>query len=356
MSNIVQQFSDASPVPVGHRAVVLFTAEWHEACMPGGAMDRLLTALAVSTSDTVGSSSSAVAIDFGRCNAEENLGLTESYGVTAVPTFVLVNEAGVVVERVVGGDDAAAVTLALQRLANTSVSRNSSTNATATASASSCIPDEPPLKQRLDRLIRSSDVMLFMKGTPTQPKCGFSRQVVELLQAENIQFASFDILTDETVRQGLKTHSNWPTFPQIYLSGELIGGLDILKEMKEEGSLAEQFNIAPTAISNTATTLEDRLKALVKRSPVMLFMKGLPSAPKCGFSRQTVQLLEGAGISYDAFDILTDEEVRQGLKAYSDWPTYPQVYVNGDLIGGLDILKEMGEDSSLKEALLGGES
>lgn len=80
-------------------------------------------------------------------------------------------------------------------------------------------------------------------------------------------------------------------------------------------------------------------------------MKGLPSGPKCGFSRKIVDILENEGCSYGSFDILTDEEVRQGLKTYSDWPTYPQLYVGGELLGGLDIVQEMHEDGSLKEAL-----
>lgn len=82
-------------------------------------------------------------------------------------------------------------------------------------------------------------------------------------------------------------------------------------------------------------------------------MKGLPSAPRCGFSRQIVELLDNENISYDSFDILQDETVREGLKQFSDWPTFPQLYVNGDLVGGLDIVMELKEENggSLKEAL-----
>ena len=83
--------------------------------------------------------------------------------------------------------------------------------------------------------------MLFMKGTPDEPRCGFSRQAVALLNEEKIQFDTFDILGDEEVRQGLKTFSNWPTYPQLYGDGKLIGGLDIMKELKEEGELASSL-------------------------------------------------------------------------------------------------------------------
>lgn len=84
--------------------------------------------------------------------------------------------------------------------------------------------------------------------------------------------------------------------------------------------------------------LHKRLGELVKAAPVMLFMKGTPSAPQCGFSRQTVSILREKGIRYGFFNILADDEVRQGLKEYSDWPTFPQLYVDGELVGGLDIV------------------
>ena len=189
--------------------------------------------------------------------------------------------------------------------------------------------------------------MLFMKGTPDAPRCGFSRKAVELLRKEGIAFGTFDILTDDTVRQGLKEHSDWPTYPQLYAKGELIGGLDILQEMtQDEGgeSLQEQLGIE---------TIQDRLKKLIRRHKIMLFMKGLPSAPRCGFSRQMVEILDKEGVSYDSFNILEDNDVRQGLKKLSDWPTYPQLYVDGDLVGGLDIAKELAESGELSDLLNG---
>ena len=86
--------------------------------------------------------------------------------------------------------------------------------------------------------------MLFMKGSPDAPRCGFSRQITELLQAEKVKFDTFDILSDEEVRQGLKTFSNWPTFPQLYADGKLLGGLDVVKELQEEGELLEALPAA----------------------------------------------------------------------------------------------------------------
>ncbi|TQS39147.1 hypothetical protein Golomagni_00329 [Golovinomyces magnicellulatus] len=86
--------------------------------------------------------------------------------------------------------------------------------------------------------------------------------------------------------------------------------------------------------------LHERLAALVKAAPVMLFMKGTPGLPRCGFSREIVGILRKSGIKYGFFDILADDDVREGLKTFADWPTYPQLWINGELVGGLDIVKE----------------
>jgi Grx4 family monothiol glutaredoxin len=82
-----------------------------------------------------------------------------------------------------------------------------------------------------------------------------------------------------------------------------------------------------------------RLESLVQAAPVMLFMKGTPNAPKCGFSRKIVGMLRDRSVRYGFFNILADDDVRQGLKEYSEWPTFPQLYVEGELIGGLDIVR-----------------
>ncbi|EFR02302.1 monothiol glutaredoxin-3 [Nannizzia gypsea CBS 118893] len=83
-----------------------------------------------------------------------------------------------------------------------------------------------------------------------------------------------------------------------------------------------------------------RIGELVKAAPVMLFMKGTPSAPQCGFSRQLVAILRENSVKYGFFNILADDDVRQGLKEFADWPTFPQLWVRGELVGGLDIVKE----------------
>lgn len=204
------------------------------------------------------------------------------------------------------------------------------------------------LSLQLERLINSGPVVLFMKGQPDEPRCGFSGKVVEILKQEKVDFESFDILTDDEVRQGLKVYSNWSSYPQLYIKGELIGGSDIVLEMQKSGELRKILTEKGIVQKES---LEDRLKNLVSSSPVMLFMKGTPDAPRCGFSSKVVNALRGEGISFGSFDILSDEEVRQELKAFSNWPTYPQLYFKGELVGGCDIVMELQSDGELKSSL-----
>jgi Grx4 family monothiol glutaredoxin len=294
--------------------------------------------------------------------------------VTTVPTFIFINFDGTIVDRIDGGEDVARVTQCYSRLINAS-----STSATIPTEkqqqqqqSSSAENEDQTINNRLKSLITSSPIMIFLKGTPNAPKCGFSRQAIEMLTESNLTFGYFNILEDNAVRQGLKSYSDWPTYPQLYVRGELVGGLDIMKELMEgDGGLVEQLELGDYVIQNsssftsleqqqqsgandaTTTSLNDKLQQLINRHRIMLFMKGIPSSPRCGFSRQIVEILDSYNVSYDAFNILEDEEVRQGLKEYSDWPTYPQLYVEGDLVGGLDIVREMEESGDLKDLLTG---
>jgi len=96
-----------------------------------------------------------------------------------------------------------------------------------------------------------------------------------------------------------------------------------------------------------------RIDAVVKNNPVVLFMKGTPLFPQCGFSSRAIAILERVGVEFESVDVLQDQGIRQGIKAYSDWPTIPQLYVGGEFVGGSDIMMEMYESGELAELFTG---
>jgi monothiol glutaredoxin len=95
------------------------------------------------------------------------------------------------------------------------------------------------------------------------------------------------------------------------------------------------------------TTTHDKIAKDVAENPVLLYMKGNPVMPQCGFSAQVVQILSELGVKFKSVDVLKDPEIRQGIKEFSNWPTIPQLYVKGEFVGGCDIVKEMFENGEL---------
>ena len=92
-------------------------------------------------------------------------------------------------------------------------------------------------KERIDALVQANDVLLFMKGTPLFPQCGFSSRAIAILEHLAVPFETVDVLQDQDIRQGIKEYSDWPTIPQLYVKGEFVGGSDIMMEMFESGEL-----------------------------------------------------------------------------------------------------------------------
>lgn len=326
-----------------HRlSVVHFWAAW---CEPCKFLDSVLAQLAADQP----------AVAALRVEAEEAADISEQYNVSVVPYFLFLRD-GKVVDSLEGAD-AAALTAKFGALAGgAAAGAPAAAPAVAPPAAVVSSGSGGDLQARLKQLVNQKPIMLFMKGSPDAPRCGFSRKVVEALQQAGADFGSFDILSDEAVRQGLKELSQWPTYPQLYAGGELLGGCDIILELAEAGELAGELATATGGSSSGGgvskeAALRKRLEALVNQEPVMLFMKGSPDAPQCGFSRKVVEALRGAGEQFGSFDILSDEDVRQGLKAYSSWPTFPQVFVKGELLGGCDIVLEMQEAGELKETI-----
>jgi monothiol glutaredoxin len=105
----------------------------------------------------------------------------------------------------------------------------------------------------------------------------------------------------------------------------------------------------PTKDIDMTDTVAERIQSDIDRDPVVLFMKGTPVFPQCGFSAQVVQVLSLMGVKFQAHDVLADDELRQGIKEFSSWPTIPQLYVKGEFVGGCDIVREMYQTGELAQ-------
>ena len=110
-----------------------------------------------------------------------------------------------------------------------------------------------PVKELIEREINEHDVVLFMKGTPVFPQCGFSNLVVQVLSHLGVKFRGIDVLSDPALRQGAKDFSDWPTVPQLYVKGEFVGGCDIIREMFQTGELAQLMAIRSVKTAPAST-------------------------------------------------------------------------------------------------------
>lgn len=102
----------------------------------------------------------------------------------------------------------------------------------------------PELKERLDTLIKQNKIVVFMKGNKLMPQCGFSNNVVQILNTLGVPYETVDVLEDYEIRQGIKEYSNWPTIPQVYVDGQFIGGSDIMIELYQKGELQQMVEVA----------------------------------------------------------------------------------------------------------------
>ncbi|KAH8593270.1 thioredoxin-like protein [Bisporella sp. PMI_857] len=250
-------------LPASTLQIIYFHAPWAAPCKN---MTTVLQTLASSYSVTSPLSTSWVSM-----NAEEVIDVSDKFDVTAVPYLVLTRNQQVLEK--VSGSDATKVRAAIEKHAKTPTSSTTSNGVntgttidtpaksldeyastasgpvTAPELTSSAIKeDKEDLQERLQKLVKAAPVMLFMKGTPSAPQCGFSRQTVALLREKSVKYGFFNILADDEVRQGLKEFADWPTYPQLWVGGELVGGLDIVKEeLSNDPDFLSAYSVAKTA-------------------------------------------------------------------------------------------------------------
>ncbi|GAA5999722.1 PICOT family protein [Rhodotorula paludigena] len=231
-------------------SVLYFRADWAEPCKT---MDGVTAELAKRWESVL----------FLSIEAEALPDISESFEVDAVPYFILLR--GHTLLTRLSGAQPAVLSAALKSHASKPSALSSSSQqpvaartvyqpgeqATGSAGAGGTVAgggaddvqdeSDEDLVKRCEALMKQSDVVLFMKGDRNTPRCGFSQKIVGILETNNIEYTTFDILNDEGVRQKLKELNEWPTFPQLIIKGEFVGGLDVVKEMEESGELREMI-------------------------------------------------------------------------------------------------------------------
>ncbi|CAI4038643.1 hypothetical protein SMKI_05G2580 [Saccharomyces mikatae IFO 1815] len=224
------QFTQFTTTDAANKLIVLyFQTQWADPCKN---MSQVLEVI----SEEVNQKD----VRFLSIDADKHPEITDHFEITAVPYFVFVQN-GTIVKEISGADPKELVKCleALSGGSASSANNNKGPKSTSEEENSGSSEDEEEeteeeINARLVKLVQAAPVMLFMKGSPSEPKCGFSRQLVGILREHQIRFGFFDILRDDNVRQSLKKFSDWPTFPQLYINGEFQGGLDIIKESIEE--------------------------------------------------------------------------------------------------------------------------
>ncbi|KZC03742.1 PREDICTED: glutaredoxin 3 [Dufourea novaeangliae] len=211
-------------------------------------------------------------------------------------------------------------------------------------------------QQEYEDYVKSLDLSVIHFHAPWADQCSQINDVIsemsKLAQYKGIRFAKIEAekVPDVSLKAGITA------VPTVILAKNdtIVDRIDganpsaIAEKVKQHCANKDSV---PVEACKLKENLNDRLKKLVNQAPCMLFMKGNPANPRCGFSRTIVSLLDSYKADYQSFDILQDNDIREGLKKFSNWPTYPQLYVNGELIGGLDIVKEMSETGELESML-----
>ncbi|GMM39081.1 monothiol glutaredoxin [Saccharomycopsis crataegensis] len=243
------QFTEVTRLAPSNKLLVLyFYTSWAAPCAQ---MSKVFDALANANPE----------FSFLSIDADAQANIAELFEVASVPHFILIQDSVILKE--VSGADPKEIASALAdfksgKLGETNNDTNSNNDNSNYVPATTPVPattapakekeasgartqeTEEELNERLEKLTKAAPIMVFIKGTPSEPKCGFSRQLIAILREHQAKFGFFDILKDNAVRQGLKAFSDWPTFPQLYINGEFQGGLDIVKESLEED--ADFFN------------------------------------------------------------------------------------------------------------------
>lgn len=192
---------------------------------------------------------------------------------------------------------------------------------------------------KIHSLVTSNSLSLFIKGTPEKPKSRRSQKMLRILNGYTFGYA--DISADKLLAGWLKVYTGADKFPHFFLKGSFSGSVEELTELSKTSTIFTTLN----------QDLEQRLKRIITCQRHVVVMMGSKEEPKCGFSERLMALLGTYNLEYETFDISIDNEVCEGLKKLSNWPTYPQVYAEGQIIGGLDVCQGLHDKGELRSAL-----
>lgn len=261
---------------------------------------------------------------FALVAAEAVPALSERFSITMVPTFVFLR-GGAVLGRLEGANAPELTARVDLLLAGPAPAAGAGPAATAAAAAADA---DATLDARIRQLCSAAHVVAFIKGPADEPKCAYSVRVVATLRDAGVAFGAVDVLADPPLRARAVKLFDWPTYPMVFVNGSLVGGVDALAAMAAEGTFGAVFGTtltppAPPALPPRPApgaaaappivltpAIREKLSAVVSRAPSMLFIKGTPDAPVCGFSKKIVALLREQRVPFQGFDIMTDEEVR----------------------------------------------
>lgn len=199
-------------------------------------------------------------------------------------------------------------------------------------------------------IISSNKVLLFVNADDVNYK--EQEDILKCLQKRKVMFTYLDISTKPAIKKIL---SKILLIDNLNLSILLVDGkhvyqhqeLMLKKDSGFEGLVPKEYVVE---------SVDDRIRMILKSAPVVVFIKGTPEFPQCGFTRQVIELMKVHGVQFGYYNILSDAELRERLRTYSNWETYPQIYVNEELIGGLDIVREMIENGQFEDAFKVGKT
>lgn len=191
--------------------------------------------------------------------------------------------------------------------------------------------------------IKSYPFFAFIKGSPDAPKCKFTRKLVDMFKEGQYKYKTLDILQDERIRSWMKFYSNWPTFPQVFLNGELVGGVDIVTDLIDSG----EFSAMVPASCKALSPLE-AFQALLASNPVVALLDGTVESPSTQPSIDFVALLKRHGIQFVAVDAISNPDLLAKLALDGGFfPGVPSLFVKGTSVGTLETLLDLEAKQTL---------